>query len=103
MKMETSEKRQEEAQESISAHYDVRLPKLPWHRRMQIPIIAAVVYSVIRVLGPTLRFEVLGRAAVDRIWATEAAHHLGILASLHYSDRVVRAEPRHRGDEHHGV
>lgn len=49
-----------EAQEDVSAHYDVRLPKLPWHRRVQIPIIAAAVYSVIRTLGPTLRFEVLG-------------------------------------------
>jgi lysophospholipid acyltransferase (LPLAT)-like uncharacterized protein len=69
MKMETGEKHLEEVQETISAHYDVRLPKLPWHRRIQIPIIAAVVYSIIRVLGPTLRFEVLGRAAADRTWA----------------------------------
>src|ERR1043166_9917214 len=43
-----------------SMHYDTRLPRLPWSRRVQIPIIAALVYSVIRVLGPTLRFEVLG-------------------------------------------
>ena len=71
MKMETSEKRPEESPEVVSPHYDVRLPKLPWHRRIQIPIIAAVVYSVIRVLGPTLRFEVLGRANVDRIWASK--------------------------------
>ena len=49
-----------ERQEAVSAHYDVRLPRLPWHRRVQIPIIAAMVYSVIRTLGPTLRFEVLG-------------------------------------------
>lgn len=44
----------------ISVHYDTRLPQLPWSRRIQIPIIAALVYSVIRLLGPTLRFEVLG-------------------------------------------
>jgi len=43
-----------------SVHYDTRLPRLSWSRRIQIPIIAALVYSVIRVLGPTLRFEVLG-------------------------------------------
>jgi len=71
MKMEISEKRTEESPESVSAHYDTRLPKLPWHRRIQIPIIAAVVYSVIRVLGPTLRFEVLGRAHAERMWATK--------------------------------
>jgi lysophospholipid acyltransferase (LPLAT)-like uncharacterized protein len=44
----------------VSVHYDTRLPQLPWSRRIQIPIIAALVYSVIRLLGPTLRFEVLG-------------------------------------------
>src|SRR5262250_712952 len=69
MKMETAEKRIEEKQEPVSAHYNTRLPKLPWHRRIQIPIIAAVVYSVIRTLGPTLRFEVLGRARVEKVWA----------------------------------
>ena len=59
----------EEQVEKVGAHYDVRLPKLPWHRRIQIPIIAAVVYSVIRTLGPTLRYEVLGRTAIDQLWA----------------------------------
>ena len=44
----------------VGVHYDTRLPQLPWSRRIQIPIIAALVFSVIRVLGPTLRFEVLG-------------------------------------------
>jgi hypothetical protein len=69
MNMKTRENSEERIEEAVSAHYDVRLPKLPWHRRIQIPIIAAVVYSVIRVLGPTLRYEVLGRANVERIWA----------------------------------
>lgn len=69
--METAEKHSEEKQELVSAHYDTRLPKLPWHRRIQIPIIAAVVYSVIRILGPTLRFEVLGRANVEKVWAAK--------------------------------
>lgn len=71
MKMETAEKRIEEKQEPVSAHYDTRLPTLPWHRRIQIPIIAALVYSVIRTLGPTLRFEVLGRARVEKVWAAK--------------------------------
>lgn len=73
LKMETTEKGSEETQDPISAHYDTRLPKLPWQRRMQIPIIAVVVYSVIRVLGPTLRFEVLGRANVEKTWAAKQA------------------------------
>jgi lysophospholipid acyltransferase (LPLAT)-like uncharacterized protein len=49
-----------EPQDSIGAHYDTRLPALPWSRRVQIPFIAAAVYSLIRLLGPTLRYEVLG-------------------------------------------
>jgi lysophospholipid acyltransferase (LPLAT)-like uncharacterized protein len=53
-------------QEAVSAHYDVRLPELPWSRRIQIPIIAAAVYSVIRTLGPTLRYEVLGWQHAER-------------------------------------
>ena len=57
--------------EEVNAHYDVRLPDLPWSRRMQIPIIAAAVYSVIRTLGPTLRYEVLGWQHAERVYAAE--------------------------------
>src|ERR1700677_153235 len=38
----------------------IPMPKLSLWRRMQIPIIAAAVYSVIRVIGPTLRVEIVG-------------------------------------------
>jgi lysophospholipid acyltransferase (LPLAT)-like uncharacterized protein len=69
--MDSPELQPSSAQESVSAHYDTRLPKLPWHRRIQIPIIAAIVYAVIRTLGPTIRFEVLGRNAVDELWAAK--------------------------------
>jgi hypothetical protein len=56
----TGESAKEPGEEAVNTHYDTRLPELPWSRRVQIPIIAAAVYSVIRMLGPTLRFEVLG-------------------------------------------
>jgi lysophospholipid acyltransferase (LPLAT)-like uncharacterized protein len=69
--MDTADIHRPEEQEPVSAHYDVRLPKLPWHRRIQIPIIAAIVYSVIRILGPTLRFEEVGRRHVDAQWAVK--------------------------------
>ena len=64
--------REDRQQEVVSAHYDVRLPKLPWHRRIQIPVIAAVVYSIIRTLGPTLRFEVIGRRHAEEQWASKS-------------------------------
>src|SRR5271170_754009 len=56
--------------EPIGAHYDTRLPDLPWSRRIQIPFIAAAVYSVIRILGPTLRYEVLGWQNAERVHAS---------------------------------
>ncbi len=58
-------------QEPVNLHYDVRLPDLPWSRRIQIPIIAAAVYSVIRMLGPTLRYEVLGWQHAERVYASK--------------------------------
>jgi hypothetical protein len=58
-------------QEPVNAHYDIRLPDLPWSRRIQIPIIAAAVYSVIRMLGPTLRYEVLGWQHAERVYAAK--------------------------------
>ncbi len=70
--MATPENCKDEAPEAVSAHYDIRLPKLPWHRRIQIPIIAALVYSVIRTLGPTLRYEILGmRHSAGARWAAK--------------------------------
>lgn len=59
-----------EKPDSTSAHYDTRLPELPWSRRIQIPFIAAAVFSVIRVLGPTLRYEVLGWHHAERVHAS---------------------------------
>jgi lysophospholipid acyltransferase (LPLAT)-like uncharacterized protein len=55
--------------ESVNTHYDTRLPELPWRRRIQIPLIAAVVYSLICALGPTLRYEVLGWQHAERVYA----------------------------------
>jgi lysophospholipid acyltransferase (LPLAT)-like uncharacterized protein len=59
------------AQEVVSAHYDTRLPNLAWSRRIQIPLIAAAVYSVIRLLGPTLRYEVMGWQHAERVYASK--------------------------------
>ncbi len=57
--------------EPANVHYDTRLPDLPWSRRIQIPIIAAAVYSVIRMLGPTLRYEVLGWQHAEQVYAAK--------------------------------
>jgi lysophospholipid acyltransferase (LPLAT)-like uncharacterized protein len=56
--------------DAVNVHYDTRLPELPWSRRIQIPVIAAAVYSVIRVLGPTLCYEVLGWQHAEAVYAS---------------------------------
>jgi len=61
----------ESGEEAVNAHYDTRLPDLTWSRRIQIPFIAAAVYSVIRTLGPTLRYEVLGWQHAERVYASK--------------------------------
>jgi lysophospholipid acyltransferase (LPLAT)-like uncharacterized protein len=52
--------------QDVSLHYDTRLPKLSFLQRMQIPILGWVVWAVIRILGPTIRFEVLGGELAGR-------------------------------------
>jgi len=47
-------------------HFDTRLPKLTFLQRRLIPIIGFAVWAVIRILGPTLRFEVLGGKQAGR-------------------------------------
>lgn len=59
-----------DAQDSLSAHYDTRLPDLPWLRRVQIPLIAVSVYAMMRTLGPTLRYEVIGWHHAENVHAS---------------------------------
>jgi lysophospholipid acyltransferase (LPLAT)-like uncharacterized protein len=56
--------------DAVNLHYDTRLPELRWSRRMQIPLIAAAVFSLIRLLGPTLRYEVLGWQHAERVYGS---------------------------------
>lgn len=71
----------EPARESAgTSHYDIIYPELsPW-RRMQIPIIAACVYTIARTLGPTLSYEVLGWHHAQRVYD---AGQRGIYAFWH--------------------
>ncbi len=57
-------------EERPGVHYDTRLPQLTRWQRAQIPLIAAAGYSLVRSLGPTLRFEVLGWQHAERVYAT---------------------------------
>jgi lysophospholipid acyltransferase (LPLAT)-like uncharacterized protein len=61
-------------------HYDLSYPPLSRWRRMQIPLIAWAVYWATRLVGPTLRFEVLGMQHVEQM---HAARRPVILAFWH--------------------
>lgn len=50
----------------LLVHYDTRPPKLTLFQRALIPIIGWVVWAVIRALGPTIRFEVIGGREAGR-------------------------------------
>src|SRR5260370_42357537 len=76
----TSAAASENDADAVNVHYDTRLPELPWSRRIQIPLIAAAVYSLIRVLGLTLRYEVLGGQHAEGVYASGKG---GIWAFLH--------------------
>jgi lysophospholipid acyltransferase (LPLAT)-like uncharacterized protein len=68
------------AASGVSLHYDLSYPPLSRWRRMQIPLIAWAVYWATRLIGPTLRFEVLGMRSIEQ---AHAANRPVILAFWH--------------------
>jgi lysophospholipid acyltransferase (LPLAT)-like uncharacterized protein len=72
-----------------NTHFDARLPNYSLWRRMQIPVIAAVVSAGIRLIGCTLRYEILGWQHAERIYARRQQiiwtfWHCGILGVLYW-------------------
>ena len=57
---------EEKKEERLVSHYDIRLPTLTFRQRMLVPIFGWVAWAVIRILGPTIRFEVLGGEKAGR-------------------------------------
>ena len=81
---ETAKSSVEPVRQQVPSHYDTRPPQLSLSRRTQIPIIAAAALTVLRTLGPTLRFDVVGLRNVERVHASGrrcvlAFWHCGIL------------------------
>jgi lysophospholipid acyltransferase (LPLAT)-like uncharacterized protein len=58
-----------ERQHRIS-HYDTRLRELSFGMRLRLRVLAALALAVARLLGPTLRFDVLGWQHIDRVHAS---------------------------------
>jgi lysophospholipid acyltransferase (LPLAT)-like uncharacterized protein len=63
-------------EERLVVHYDTRLPKLTLFQRALIPIIGWAVWFVIRLLGPTIRFEVLGGQKAGRDYRPDLPPHI---------------------------
>ncbi|MFZ0821994.1 MAG: lysophospholipid acyltransferase family protein [Candidatus Acidiferrales bacterium] len=66
--MEEEAKSAEETAQS-TRHFDARQPKYSLWRRMQIRAIAIAVVGMVRTIGPTLRYEVLGWQHAERAYA----------------------------------
>ena len=49
-----------QASANAKSMFEAKPPVLSRWRRMQIPVIAWAVYWVVRLIGPTLRVEVIG-------------------------------------------
>jgi hypothetical protein len=58
-------------EQRLLKHFDTRLPNLSFLQRLLIPVIGIFVWAVIRVLGPTIRFEVLGGRQTGRAYHPE--------------------------------
>ncbi len=60
----------------VPVHYDTRLPKLSRKQRLLIPVLGWAVWAVIRSIGPTLRFEVLGGRLAGGVYKPEGPPHI---------------------------
>ena len=56
--------------QQIGSHYDTRMRRLPFSRRIQVPILAGLTIAVTRAIGPTWRFDILGEQHVSRVHAS---------------------------------
>ena len=65
-----NEEKTSEIEVSTGKHFDVTLPQYSLWRRMQVPLIAGAAIGLVRTLGPTLRYEVLGWQNVERVYAS---------------------------------
>jgi lysophospholipid acyltransferase (LPLAT)-like uncharacterized protein len=93
---EQAKKTADREEQRLMVHYDTRLPKLTLAQRIQIPIIGWAVWAFIRVLGPTLRFEVLGGQRVGRDYRPDQPPHIAafwhrciIAATWHFRNRNI--------------
>jgi lysophospholipid acyltransferase (LPLAT)-like uncharacterized protein len=56
--------------QAFATVHDSQALKLPLARRIQIPVISNAAYALTRIIGPTLRYEVLGWQHIDWVHAT---------------------------------
>ena len=89
-----AESTEEREEQRLGAHYDTRLPQLTRWQRAQIPVIAWAAYWLVRSLGPTLRYDVLGWQRAERV---HAAGQRMVWAFWHRSIFSILWWARHRG------
>jgi len=85
---------EEREEDGVSVHYDIGPRELSRWQRFQVPIIGWVAYALVRLLGPTLRFEVLGCQNAQRVFD---ANQRSIYTFWHRSIFAAMWWWRHRG------
>jgi lysophospholipid acyltransferase (LPLAT)-like uncharacterized protein len=66
----------QQEEQRLPVHYDTRLPKLTFLQQILVPVIGWVVWAVIRILAPTIRFEVLGGKQAGREYRPDLPPHI---------------------------
>jgi lysophospholipid acyltransferase (LPLAT)-like uncharacterized protein len=92
--LDTAKSTEEREEQPLGIHYDTRLPEPTRWQRVQIPVIAWAGYWLVRSLGPTLRFEVLGWQHAER---SHAGGQRIIWPFWHRSIFPILWWARHRG------
>src|SRR5262249_11536241 len=92
--LDTAKSTEAREEQRLVVHYDTRLPELTRWQRLQIPVIAWAGYWLVRLLGPTLRFEVLGWQHAER---SHAGSQRIIWPFWHRSIFPILWWARHRG------
>ena len=65
--MPEAAKASSEAAEQIGAGSDVQLQNLPFSRRLQVPVLGNAAHAFVRLIGPTLRYDICGMQQIERV------------------------------------
>jgi lysophospholipid acyltransferase (LPLAT)-like uncharacterized protein len=66
----TGAEREEQPAAPPASTFDVQLQTLPFSRRLQVPILGNIAHALVRLTGPTLRYDIFGTQQIERTHAS---------------------------------